>query len=249
MKSFFGSVVCTAALLVAGWVPSVGAVPQGAAAKPSDSTVDARIAQRLKADPSLKAHDIKVSVDAGVVTLSGTVATEAERAKAAQLANISGVTRVDNKIAVDADAAAKGTTGFKEKTKEGAEKTKGGLDKAADKTKDGLDKAYDKTKDGSKAAYEKSKEGGGKAVDATAKGANKVGEEITDSWITTKISADFVNEDLLRDSNINVDTNNHAVTLRGTVLSEAGRARAIAIAKGTSGVKAVVDKLTIGAKK
>jgi osmotically-inducible protein OsmY len=234
MKRFFGCVVCTVALLVTGLVPSAGAAPRGAAAQPSDSTVDARIAARLKADPSLKAHDIKVSVDSGVVTLSGTVTTEAERTKAAQLANITGVTRVDNKIAVDA----KGTTGFKEKTKEGAEKTKDGLDKAADKTKDGLDKAYEKTK-----------EGGGKAVDATKKGAEKVGEEATDSWITTRIAADFINENLLHDSNINVDTSNHTVTLRGTVLSEAGRARAIAIAKGTKGVKTVVDRMTIGPKK
>jgi osmotically-inducible protein OsmY len=239
MKSFIGRVVCTAALLVAGWVPSAGAVPQSAAAQPADSTVDARISQRLKADPSLKAHNIGVSVDAGVVTLTGTVATEAERTKAAQLAKINGVTRVDNKITVDANAAAKGTTGtIKEKTKEGAEKTK-----------EGAEKVVDKTKEGSKAAYEKTKEGGAKAVDATKKGAEKVGEEVTDAWITTKISSDFVNEGLLHDSNINVDTDKHVVTLHGTVLTEAGRARAIAIAKSTSGVKTVIDKLTIGPKK
>jgi hyperosmotically inducible periplasmic protein len=238
MKSFIRSVSCTATLLVAGLVVSVGAVPQSTAARPSDSAVDARISQRLKADPSLKAFNISVSVDDGVATLSGTVATEAERAKAAQLASINGVTRVDNKIAVDADAAAKGTTGVKEKTKEGAEKTK-----------EGAEKAIDKTKDGSKAAYGKTKEGGEKVVDGTKKGASKVGEEATDGWITTKISSDFVNEDLLHDSNINVDTNNHVVTLHGTVLSEAGRARAIAIAKSTSGVKTVVDKLTVGPRK
>jgi hyperosmotically inducible protein len=227
MNRFTGCVVCTAALLVAGWLPSVGAVPQSSTAKPSDSSVDTRISQRLKADPSLKGHNIGVSVDNGVVTLTGTVTTEAERTKAAQLAQVSGVTRVDNKIAVDAT----GTTGIAEKTKEGAEKV------------------VDKTKDGSKVAYEKTKEGGTKAVDATKKGATKVGEEVTDSWITTKIASDFVNEGLLHDSNINVDTDKHVVTLHGTVLSEAGRARAIAIARGTSGVKTVIDKLTIGPKK
>jgi hyperosmotically inducible periplasmic protein len=239
MRSLIGSVVCTAALLVAGWVPSAVAAPQSAAAQPADSAIDARISQRINADPSLKAHNIKVSVKDGVATLTGTVATEAERAKAAQLATIDGVARVDNRIAVDADAAAKGTTGtLKEKTKEGAEKTK-----------EGTEKAIDKTKEGSKTAYEKTKEGGTKAVDATKKGATKVGEEVTDGWITTKISSDFVNEDLLHDSNINVDTNNHVVTLHGTVLSEAGRARAIAIAKSTSGVNKVIDRLTIGPKK
>jgi hyperosmotically inducible protein len=231
MKSFIRGLVCTAALLVAGWVPSVGAVPQTAPAKPSDSALDTRISQRLKADASLKAHEIHVSVDNGVVTLTGTVTTEAERTKAARLANVNGVTRVDNKIEVDPNAAAKGTTGIAEKTKDGAEKV------------------VDKTKEGSKAAYEKTKEGGTKAVDATKQGASKVGEEVTDAWITTKIASDFVNEGLLHDSNINVDTDKHVVTLHGTVLSEAGRARAIAIAKGTSGVKTVIDKMTIGPKK
>ena len=238
MNRFTGCVVFTAALLVAGWVPSVGAVPQSSTAKPSDSSVDTRISQRLKAEPSLKGHNIHVSVDKGVVTLTGTVTTEAERTKAAELANVTGVTRVDNKIAVDAT----GTTGIAEKTKDGAEKV-------VDKTVDGTAKVVDKTKDGSKAAYGKTKEGGTKAVDATKKGAEKVGEEVTDSWITTKIASDFVNEGLLHDSNINVDTDKHVVTLRGTVLSEAGRARAIAIAKGTSGVKTVIDKMTIGPKK
>jgi osmotically-inducible protein OsmY len=239
MKSLIRGVVCTAALLVAGWVPSVGAVPQTAAAKPSDSAVDTRISQALKADPSLKAHEIHVSVDNGVVTLTGTVTSEAERTKAARLANVDGVTRVDNKIVVDPSASTKGTTGtIKEKTKEGAEKTK-----------EGAEKVVDKTKEGSKVAYEKTKEGGTKAVDATKKGASKAGEEVTDAWITTKIASDFVNEGLLHDSNINVDTDKHVVTLHGTVLSEAGRARAIAIAKSTSGVKTVIDKLTIGPKK
>jgi hyperosmotically inducible periplasmic protein len=250
MKSFIRGIACTTALLVAGSVTNVGAAPQSAAAKPSDSAVDARISQRIKADPFLKAHEITVSVDEGVVTLRGTVQTETERAKAAQLANVDGVTRVENKIAVDAHATTKGTTGaIKEKTKEGAEKTKEGVDKAVDKSKEGADKAVDKTKEGSKTAYEKTKEGGTKAVDSTKKGANKVGEEATDGWITTKISSDFVNENLLHDSNINVDTTNHTVTLHGTVLSEAGRARAIAIAKGTNGVKTVVDKLTVGPRK
>ena len=55
----------------------------------------------------------------------------------------------------------------------------------------------------------------------------------------------FVGEDLLKGSDINVDTNNHVVTLKGTVTSNAGRDRAIALAKRTSGVQRVVDQLTV----
>ena len=78
---------------------------------------------------------------------------------------------------------------------------------------------------------------------------SKTGEVINDTWITTKIKADMVNEDVLKDSDVEVHTNNHVVTLSGTAMSPAGRARAVAIAKGTDGVKRVIDKITIGPKK
>ena len=96
---------------------------------------------------------------------------------------------------------------------------------------------------------EKTKDGAEKVVDVTKKAVSKTGEVITDTWITSRISADFVNEDLLKDSNINVDVKDHVVTLNGTVMSPAGKARAVAIAKGIEGVKTVVDRLTIGPKK
>ena len=77
-------------------------------------------------------------------------------------------------------------------------------------------------------------------------GLSKTGEAINDAWITTKVKWFFVGEDALRNSNINVDTNNHVVTLKGTVATAAGRARANELAKSTEGVKSVVDQLTIG---
>jgi hyperosmotically inducible protein len=79
----------------------------------------------------------------------------------------------------------------------------------------------------------------------TKEGVSKTGEVITDGWITTKIHGRFVGEDLLKGSSINVDTNNHVVTLKGTVTSPAGRARAMEIARTTDGVNKVVDQLVI----
>ena len=73
----------------------------------------------------------------------------------------------------------------------------------------------------------------------------KSGNRVTDGWITMKIHSQFVPEDALEDSNIDVDTNAGVVTLNGTVASEAGRARAVAIAKATDGVKNVADKLRV----
>jgi hyperosmotically inducible periplasmic protein len=71
-------------------------------------------------------------------------------------------------------------------------------------------------------------------------------QPVKDGWITMKIHSLFVPEDALEGSNIDVDTVSGVVTLSGTVVTEAGRARALAIAKSTDGAKGVVDKLRIG---
>jgi osmotically-inducible protein OsmY len=68
---------------------------------------------------------------------------------------------------------------------------------------------------------------------------------IKDGWLVMKIHSEFVNEDVLAGSNIDVDVKNGVVTLQGTVPSEAARARAIASAKNNDGVKNVVDQLRI----
>jgi hyperosmotically inducible protein len=68
---------------------------------------------------------------------------------------------------------------------------------------------------------------------------------IKDGWLVTKIHSEFVNEDLLSGSNIDVDVKNGMVTLQGTVPSEAARARAIQAAKNNDGVKGVTDQLRI----
>ena len=72
-----------------------------------------------------------------------------------------------------------------------------------------------------------------------------VGKQLGDGWITMKIHAQFVGEDALDGSDIDVDTRNGVVTLTGTVATAAGRTRAVALAKATEGVKSVSDKLRI----
>ena len=91
---------------------------------------------------------------------------------------------------------------------------------------------------------------GAKVVGSKTKdGLSKTGEVMTDGWITTRVNSRFVNEDLLKGSNINVDTAKHVVTLKGTVVNVAGRKQAGVIAKGTEGVNRVVNRLTIGPRK
>lgn len=68
---------------------------------------------------------------------------------------------------------------------------------------------------------------------------------IKDGWLVMKVHSEFVNEDVLSGSNIDVDVKNGVVTLQGTVTSEAARARALEVARKNDGVKNVVDQLRI----
>ncbi len=170
----------------------VGASSQALAQTPAKYTLKDRIEFRLETHDTLKKYDIKVAVDdKNVATLSGDVATAAQKTQAAAVAKVNGVASVVNNITVDPN---------EDKT-------------VAERTKNGL---------------------------------NKLGEKITDAWITTKVKWFFTGEDALEGSNINADTSNGVVTLKGTVKTAAGRKRAVALAQGVDGVKKVVDQMTIG---
>jgi hyperosmotically inducible periplasmic protein len=78
----------------------------------------------------------------------------------------------------------------------------------------------------------------------TAAAAKSGGRRVTDSWTKSKIYAQFLTEDALADSDLDIDVNK-MVTLNGTVRSEAGRSRAVAIAKSTDGVKTVKDAVKV----
>jgi hyperosmotically inducible protein len=87
------------------------------------------------------------------------------------------------------------------------------------------------------------------ATDKTKEALSKTGEVMTDEWITGRVHARFVGEDLLKDSNISVNTHKHVVTLTGTVTGRTGRSKAGSVALRTEGVHRVVNRLTIGAKR
>jgi len=80
---------------------------------------------------------------------------------------------------------------------------------------------------------------------STKQGATRTGEVISDGWITGHVKSRFIGEDRLKGSHINVDTNDHVVTLKGTVASAAGRTRAVELARSTDGVHRVVDELVV----
>ena len=106
----------------------------------------------------------------------------------------------------------------------------------------------DKTGDATKTAVKKTEHAASTVGEKTKEVASATGEAVTDGYITTALHAKFVDEATLKGSDINVDTNNHVVTLKGTVASAAGRARAEEIARTSKGVNRVINQLVIGPK-
>jgi osmotically-inducible protein OsmY len=232
MKQTIVTLVCTVSLLGG---PVVGRVlaSQSAAAKAGSHATEEQIEHRIHDDSILKQHDVKVSVSDGVVTLTGTVATTAQRSRAARLANVKGITRVDNQIVVERTASG----------------TSGSIDRAAEKTKSGTSKAIDKTKEGLEKVVGKTKEGVAVAAEKTGQGVRKAGSETSDAALLASVKTRLFGDDALKGSDINVDCDAKVITLRGTVPSEASRARALDLARKVEGVSRVVDHLTIGPKK
>lgn len=165
----------------------------------------------------LAGSNIDVDVDKGMVTLQGTVPSEAARARALQAARDNdGVKGVTDQLRI---APPSGDRGKVDRAQDKAAKT-------ADKAEDKIDRAGDKT----------------------ATTAKKSGRAIDDGWIKSKIYAQYMADwnTVLDDSDIDVDVANNVVTLSGVVKSAAAKAKAVAIAKGTDGVRSVNDNLRVG---
>jgi osmotically-inducible protein OsmY len=75
--------------------------------------------------------------------------------------------------------------------------------------------------------------------------ADKTATVADDAAITAKVKAAILAEPGLKTLQINVDTNGATVTLSGSVDNADLRERAKQIASSTSGVKGVVDQLTV----
>ena len=63
----------------------------------------------------------------------------------------------------------------------------------------------------------------------------------SDSGITTAVKTKFASDDIVKATDINVDTKDKVVTLRGEVQSSAAKDRAVEIARAPDGVRDVVD--------
>ena len=168
----------------------------------------------------LSGSDIDVDAKNGVVTLQGTVPSEAARARAIAVAKANdGVKNVVDQLKI---GPARGSN----------------MAARADRAEDKAERAADKTA-----------RAGERAADKTASATKRTGRAIDDGWIKSKIYAQYLADwnTVLNDSDIDVDVDNNVVTLNGTVKTAEAKAKAVSIAKATDGVKSVKDNLRVGA--
>jgi hyperosmotically inducible periplasmic protein len=75
--------------------------------------------------------------------------------------------------------------------------------------------------------------------------AARAGHQLADSWLTTKIQAQYFADDDIKARHINVSTRDGIVTLTGFVEGPPQRDLAVQIARTTDGVRQVSDRLTV----
>lgn len=121
-------VLAAVAILITAPMAAAAQSTPAAQNSPSDQQLSNLIAKAISDDNTLSADAIKVSVDGGVVTLTGMVGKDVDRAKAEKLARVAGVVRVENKLKSREDAtdAVTGTA------KKGTKATKNAMSKTGE---------------------------------------------------------------------------------------------------------------------
>ena len=91
----------------------------------------------------------------------------------------------------------------------------------------------------------RAREGAAQIGEKAGEAASTVGATLEEAALTTKIKAKMALDDTVKSRSIDVTTNGSTVTLKGTVRTPAERTRAVALARETSGVTQVVDRLVV----
>ena len=196
----------------------------------TDAEITTAVKTKFLADSKVGGLKIDVDTDHGIVTLTGPVNSVAEKNEAVRLAKTTaGVKSVVSKLTVETAA----TTGHTDTTDKVKKETKEAAKDTKDATKDAAKATKEKTKDAAKQTKEKS-------IDAK--------EATTDASITGAVKSKLLGDTKVGGLDINVDTKDNVVTLTGKVHSAAEKNEALRLARTTTGVKRVVDKLTIEPK-
>lgn len=206
-------------------IATVAALAVAVACSASDPGISTAVKSKLAADDTVKAYQIDVDTSGGVVTLTGTVETQAAKDRAMQLAReTDGVTSVEDRLTVnpamtlDSRAQAAGA----QRTGESAS------DKAGD-------------------AAEKIGVAARATGDAAAQAVRDATPVVADAGITAAVKTRLLADPDVAGLRIDVDTKAKVVTLTGNVKDAAQIAEAEKIARETPGVIRVVNNLKVGA--
>lgn len=211
-------------------IAAVALVAAAVGCSASDPGVTTAVKSKLAADDTVKAYQIDVDTQGGVVTLSGAVETQAAKDRAVQLAReTDGVSRVEDRLTVNPSLTLDN-------------RVEGATDDATRRAEGTAGSASDKAGDAAEKIGEAAKATGAAAAQAV-QDATPV---VADAGITAAVKTRLLADPDVAGLRIDVDTKAKVVTLTGTVRTAAQVAEAEKIAKETSGVARVVNNLKVG---
>ena len=195
----------------------------------SDAGITMAVKTKMVADDLVNASAIDVDTNSRVVTLSGSVESTEARARAVGLArNTDGVESVVDRLVIGAAPTA--ITGVGERVFEGLGRVEDAAKGAGRKAAEQVDNAERLAADG---------------LDKAGAVAEKVGVVVTDAALTATVKSKLLADADVSGLKIDVDTKDAVITLGGVVHSMAERDRAVLIARQTSSVRSVVDRMRV----
>jgi osmotically-inducible protein OsmY len=240
-----------------------------------DARLGKRVEQALQQDERLRDYMIEANADDGVVTLTGKVALDAAKVHAEKVASIPGVRRVENQIEIAPLTVEERQMLQEQMTRQRAQLSGAGDAKpqlgqakegpahpaGAGKMPGQADPQQPAPETVSPQAQPAAGEHEAAPGQTDAQGFVHVelpptpagdpqkmvsGENVTESWVTTRIMTELESDEALKRSNVEVVTSpDFIVTLKGTVTTDAARQRAMQIAKNVKGVRAVEDQMKV----
>ncbi len=251
---------------------SCSAIAASVSQEVTDARQEAQIWTTYTLSPYLRSNDLSVTVHEGKATLTGTVNEDVNKDLAKEIAlGVSGIKDVDNQIVVLADYQPKPSTvrsygqAVDDATVTAAVKSKLLWSKHTDGQATEVETKAGKVTLSGTSENAKAKEAAGRlaintpgvvavsnhlvvsgaapsVADKAKSTTSKLGSEIADSWITTKVKSTFLYSSNVKGSDVEVTTKAGVVTLSGKVSNGAERALAVELADNVRGVKSVNAK-------
>jgi hyperosmotically inducible protein len=252
-----------------GFALALGALPALAADKPvaqavSEARLEGQIGTAILLNRHLNPFEISVDVEGDTAILTGTVDESIDKELAERVAlNAKGITKVDNRIAIDAETTGRvrkdGDRDFGEVLEDASitasvksrllwNDTTDGLDIEVDTVNGRVSLTGDATTQAEKdlASRLAMRTDGVRGVDnkivvkaSTTPNPDNADERVSDTWITTKVKSSLLMSNNVDGLDLSVETKDGTVTLTGTASSTAERDLAVEIAKDIKGVKGV----------